>query len=175
MTETVSPAESDVSSASHQAVSQQTALVLDSDEIRTLTEIGFLAAGNGYVDQAQRIFNALRLIRPDRAFPLIGLAVTFMNARQIPRAVRLLESVILTCPAEQAQRNAWLGFALQQNGHQHASHQLLETVLANASSGNPDADPQLAALARALLDRNSTTMARPSTADIPTPTTRDRS
>lgn len=166
MTETISSPESGAQPASKQAVSSQTALVLESHEIRTLTEIGFLAAGNGYIEQALCIFNALRLIRPERAFPLIGLAVTRMNTGQTRHAVQLLEAARLSCPTEQAQCDAWLGFALQQSGHHHAGRQRLETVLANTGA----ADPQLVALAQALLNRNAATMARPNTADVSPPT-----
>ncbi|HLU14370.1 MAG TPA: hypothetical protein VKZ71_00905 [Burkholderiaceae bacterium] len=147
-----------------QAVSLQTALVLETDEVRTLTEIGFLAAGNGFFDEACRIFNALKLIRPDRAFPLVGLAVAHLNAGHTTQAVALLENTQLTDPAEQAVCNTWRGFALQQAGHQHAAHTLLQAVIAAGQApsdapGRPSADAL--ALAQALLQRNAGDMARP--------------
>lgn len=148
------------------AVSPQTALVLDSDEIRMLTEIGFLATGNGYVDHALRIFNALRLVRPQRAFPVIGLAITLMNARKTEQAVQLLESVSLSCPSEQLQRNVWLGFALQQSDHQNAGRQLLQSVLTQTDSAEINTDTQHVALAQALLDQNATSMATPGTSGM---------
>lgn len=155
---------------SHQAVSPQTALVLESNEIRTLTEVGFLAAGNGRLDEALDIFNALRLIRPDRAFPLVGLAVAYLNAGQATNAVTLLENVRLPQRSEQAECDTWLGFALQQSGHQHAAHKTLQTVLDStkgAATNTSDVpSPQTTALAHALLERNAANMARPNTDNL---------
>lgn len=126
------------------AVSSETAFVLDSDEIHLLTEIGFLAAGAGDLHRAATIFNALQQLRPERGFPLVGLAVAHLNAGKSAEAVALLERVHLASPGEQALLDAWRGFALQLSGHLDQSRRLLETVMQHDNGDG-------AALARALL------------------------
>ena len=65
--------------------------MLSASEIRLLTEIGFVAAGRGWLDQARKIFNSLILLRPDRAFPYIGMGLALINAGQASEAVALLD------------------------------------------------------------------------------------
>ena len=43
---------------------------LTSSQVRTLTEIGMLAAGNGLASEATTLFEALQVLRPDRAFSI---------------------------------------------------------------------------------------------------------
>lgn len=129
--------------ASVQAVSSETAFVLAADDARLLTEVGFLAAGAGDVARAESIFKALRRMRPVAAYPLVGLAVAWMNAGRAPEAVTLLESATISDPAERALLDAWRGFALQLSGRNGESRRLLETVARGEGDGP--------ALARGLL------------------------
>ncbi|ASC64054.1 hypothetical protein EUC41_15810 [Achromobacter denitrificans] len=126
-----------------QAVSQETAVVLLADDAKLLSEVGFLAAGAGDSARAETIFSALRRLRPGRAYPVIGLAVTWLNAGRAPDAVRLLESAVLADPAERPLLDAWRGFALQLAGRSQESARLLEAVALGGGDG--------ARLARALL------------------------
>lgn len=64
---------------------------LNSEEIRLLTEVGFLAAALGNVPRAETIFCALERVRPTRAFPYVGLATCYMNAARPDDAVRALD------------------------------------------------------------------------------------
>jgi thioredoxin-like negative regulator of GroEL len=107
------------------AVSEETAFVLEADDARFLTEVGMLAASSGDLSHADAIFNALRLLRPDRAYPLVGLAVARLNAGRAAEAVRLLDSVRLDDPEEHATVQAWLGLALQLAGRNAESRRLL--------------------------------------------------
>lgn len=126
-----------------QAVSPETAFVLAADDARLLTEVGFLAAGAGDAARAETIFKALRRLRPVAAYPLIGLAVAWMNAARAPEAVALLESAVLADPGERALLDAWRGFALQLAGRNGESRRLLEAVAQGQGEG--------ATLARGLL------------------------
>lgn len=85
----------------------------------------------------------MRRLRPDRAYPVVGLAVAWMNASRAPDAVRLLESVVMADPAERILLDAWRGFALQLAGRRAESTRLLETLAEGGTEG--------ARLARALL------------------------
>ncbi|MCX5590272.1 tetratricopeptide repeat protein [Alcaligenes endophyticus] len=126
------------------AVSEQTALVFQEHEIRTLTEIGFLAAGQGHFTQAEHIFLGLSKLRPQKAFPFIGLAVTYLNQRLAQHAVTLLQATTLTAPQEHEQLQVWLGFALQQAGSPHAAQLILQQFIASSTLSENEPLQQLA-------------------------------
>ncbi|MGY6268547.1 tetratricopeptide repeat protein [Achromobacter denitrificans] len=129
--------------AKAQAVSQETAVVLLADDARLLSEVGFVAAGAGDAARAETIFSALRRLRPGQAYPLIGLAVAWMNSGRAPDAVRLLEGAVLADPADRPLLDAWRGFALQLAGRSQESARLLDAAARGEGEG--------AHLARALL------------------------
>ena len=124
--------------------------MLEADDARLLTEIGMLAAGRGDVQHADTIFNALRRLRPGRAYPLVGLAVARLNAGQADEAVHLLENVALADGPEQGVVRAWCGLALQLAGRRAESLKVLSEaaalpgdggVLARQMLGQADAVP----------------------------------
>ena len=117
------------------AVSDETAFVLVADDARLLAEVGFLASGRGDAARAEIIFSALRRLRPGHVYPLIGLAVTWMNAGRAPEAVTLLETAFVAEPAERALLDAWRGFALQLAGRNGESLRLLESVARGEGDG----------------------------------------
>jgi len=64
---------------------------LDGEEIRLLTELGFVAAGAAQIRRAEEIFRALVLLRPQRAFPYVGWALAHLNVGQAQEAVSVLD------------------------------------------------------------------------------------
>jgi len=117
--------------------------VLEAKDARMLAEVGMLAAGRGDLKRAETIFGGLRLLRPDRAYPLVGLAVARMNAGHAGDAAQLLEPIRLAEPEEQALVQAWRGFALQLAGRSAESQRVLSVAAASSGEG--------AVLARQLL------------------------
>ncbi len=134
-----------VGTGSATAVSDETAFVLEADDARCLAEVGFLAAGRGDVTRADAIFNALRALRPGRAYPWLGLAVARLNAGRADEAVRLLEQGEASAAAERGLLSAWRGLALQLAGRNAESVRLLQAC------ANADAGGEGPALARSLL------------------------
>lgn len=63
---------------------------LSADDARLLSDIGFVAASSGQTRQAVQIFQSLTLVRPMRAFPYLGLALTHLNAKDAAAAVSAL-------------------------------------------------------------------------------------
>ncbi|WP_198299140.1 hypothetical protein [Bordetella genomosp. 13] len=126
-----------------QAVSAETAFVLDADEARFLAEVGMLAARRGDVARADAIFNALRELRPGRAYPYIGLALARIAAGQAAEAAQLLERAAIDDAAERAQAQAWRGLALQLAGRAAESRKVLHEAATQPDEGG--------ALARSLL------------------------
>lgn len=103
--------------------------VLAPDEVRLLTEVGFLAAAAGDVARAENIFGALGRIRPDRLFPSLGLAIAWMNAGRASDAADLLEKAACADSEEQAICAAWRGFALQLAGRSAQSRSVLQKAV----------------------------------------------
>lgn len=118
---------------------------LTPEMVRLLTELGFAAAGRGLFDEAETIFQGLAAVRPDSAFPYIGLALTRLNAGQPDEAARVLEQEGLArCPGD-IEIRVFLGLALRLARRGSESDKLLRAVLDEA------ADHDAARLARALL------------------------
>lgn len=134
-----------VAAGSATAVSDETAFVLEADDARILAEVGFLAAGRGDVAHADAIFQALRALRPGRAYPWLGLAVARLNAGRADEAVRLLEQGETSAVAERGLLAAWRGLALQLAGRSAESTRLLQAC----AQGGEGAEG--VALARSLL------------------------
>lgn len=115
--------------------------MLESSDIRLLTEIGFLAGGRGQFEQARTIFDALIHLRPERAFPYVGLAMALLNAGRADEAVvhlasarRRVQSMMggagsspgaLALRDEHATLDAYYGLALQMAGHSAESSKIL--------------------------------------------------
>lgn len=59
---------------------------LSADDVRLLSDIGFVAACSGQRARAVQIFESLTLVRPLRAFAYVGLALAHLNARQASAA-----------------------------------------------------------------------------------------
>lgn len=90
--------------------------LLSSDEIRLLSALGFMAARAGHVVPAVRIFEGLALLRKDKAFPYIGLALAMICVGAYGDAVRVLEERgLAACPGD-VEINAYLGLALRLAG-----------------------------------------------------------
>ena len=116
-----------------------------SEQVRTLTEIGMVAAGNGMAAEATTIFESLRILRPARPFPYVGLAVVSLNSGRPEEAVRVLEREgLAACPGDPDIR-AFLGFALRLARRPAEATRVLEELVRDFPDG------EAVRLARALL------------------------
>ncbi len=85
-------------------------------EIRLLSALGFMAARSGHVVPAIRIFEGLTVLRKDKAFPYVGLALAMICVGAYGDAARVLrERGLLACPGD-PEIEAYLGLALQLAG-----------------------------------------------------------
>lgn len=85
---------------------------LGAAEVRRLMEIGLHAAFNGQPNRALRLFEALSRLRPDAAFPRIGMAQSLLTAGREAEAVRVLEVLHAVAPQDDDVR-VMLGLALR--------------------------------------------------------------
>ncbi len=133
--------------------------LLTPEDIRLLTQVGFIAAGQADVIRAERIFGALARLRPARAFAPVGRAMALLNAGRAPEAVQALQQAR---PGMQAGEDAdtlaaFLALALQLDGRSSESRRTLHFLLETAA---PGADNDGLRLARRMLGEPSS----PSTA-----------
>ena len=120
--------------------------LLTPEDVRLLTQVGFLAAGAGDVPRAERILGALARVRAQRAFPHVGRALAWMNAAQPHEAVRLLEQAPPgAAHGEDADTlAAFLALALQLDGRSSESRRALQKLLRNAPQGTDNEGLRLA-------------------------------
>lgn len=109
--------------------------MLEAQEARLLAEVGMLAAEAGDVTRADAIFGALRRVRPDRAYPYIGLVLARLAAGRAGEAVRLLEDADIADPQERGVLHAWRGLALQLVGRSAESRKVLIEAAAMSGEG----------------------------------------
>ena len=123
-------------------------MTIDTAEVRKLTEVGFLAAGYGLFEEAATLLDAVRTVRPDSEFPLIGLAVLELTRGTPEEAVSILRRQALPAFPNSSDVKSFLGLALFMVGHRQESRSVLEEVTADA-----DASAEALALARAVLEQ----------------------
>jgi|SRR5690554_3609258 len=109
---------------------------LDSDEIRLLMEVGTVLAGSGKTEPACRVFDALSLLRPERAFPYVGHAMALLNGGRAEEACRVLRHAAPLVGEELPTVQAFLGFALHCAGRTAES----QRVLTAAAAADPTLD-----------------------------------
>lgn len=90
--------------------------LLSAAEIRLLSSLGFMAARSGHVVPAIRIFEGLAVLRKDKAFPYVGLALAMICVGAYGDAAGVLqERGLIACPGD-PEIEAYLGLALQLAG-----------------------------------------------------------
>ena len=98
------------------AVPLSAASLMSTEEIRLLSSLGFMAARSGHVVPAIRIFEGLAVLRKDKAFPYVGLALAMICVGAYGDAANVLrERGLVACPND-PEIEAYLGLALQLAG-----------------------------------------------------------
>lgn len=97
---------------------------LKSNEIRLLTAIGFMSARTGLIEQASKIFESLLILRPQKAFPYVGLALSNLCVGQPERAVAILREQGLRVLPNDIELNFWLAIALHYSGQSGSAIEL---------------------------------------------------
>lgn len=115
--------------------------LIEPADIRLLTEVGFLAAARADVKRAEAIFSALALLRPDRSFAYVGLAMAYLNSDRPEEAVALLARAIpVVREQDQSELQSVRALALQLAGRSAESLRALQAAglnpLAQAMQGH---------------------------------------
>lgn len=114
--------------------------VLESDDVRMLVDIGFIALSAGLDPQARTIFAGVEAARPDQEAGPIGLALAEMAADELDSAVARLKALP---PSDAAL--TYLGMALMRRGDTGEGRETLRRVLETAP-GTPFAELAAASL-----------------------------
>lgn len=124
--------------------------LLTPEDIRLLTEAGFIAAGRADIQRAECIFGALQRVRPKRAFAHVGWSTALLNVGRAAEAAQVLERARSgVAPGEDADTvDAFLALALQLDGRSSESQRVLQSLLQAAV---PGADNDGLRLARRML------------------------
>ena len=113
---------------------------LSSNEIRLLSEIGFMAASLGLAQPATRIFQGLKILRPDQPFIFIGLALAHMLVGSWSEAVYILRDEGLRIIPDSHELQLYLSlvlFASQQPSH---GERILSSLLESSVLDNAELD-----------------------------------
>jgi lipopolysaccharide biosynthesis regulator YciM len=106
---------------------------LQDDFVRKLTHTGALASFSGLHDNAQKILEGVRVLRPENVYASIGLAVTKINAYQLDDAIMILQDWVLKVDPENLPAKCFLGLAFKHSDRESEGNQLLREVIQSAS------------------------------------------
>ena len=112
---------------------------LASNEIRLLAELGFMAAASGQVAAASEIFESLIRLRPTKAFPYVGKAVSLLYVGSFSGAVELLMAATKVVEIDQEQIWIYLALAFQRSGLVVKAKKIFEHLLNSGELSNVDA------------------------------------
>lgn len=115
------------------------------DDVQLLAQVGFLVAGRGDATGALRIFEALALLRPDRAFAYVGQATALLNAGRAGEAAQRLDAAHLPAGPEADMLEAFKGLALQLAERRSESTYVLRRVAGRARQAGASEGALLAA------------------------------
>jgi predicted Zn-dependent protease len=125
--------------------------LLETEDIRLLTQVGFIASARADVQRAERIFGALLCVRPDRAFAPVGIATALLNAGRAGDAAQRLANAQPAAGEEADMVQAFLGLALQLDGRAGEAMRVLHPVAARGDNVDPAGTTEGVRLARRLL------------------------
>lgn len=114
---------------------------IDSDLLKLLMEVGFIATNNGRPGDAETIFGGLSQVRPNSGYPRIGLGCAAMARGDIPKAVDILRSAPYQDKEEHELCQGFLGMALKLGGYEDECRSVLNQLI---SEGNNQVAVRLA-------------------------------
>jgi Flp pilus assembly protein TadD len=102
---------------------------VDTKLVQLLMEIGHIAGGHGYFDEARIIFEGIKAVRPESEYPLIGQAITQLNMGNYAEAARILGEEALGKNPENDLAASLLGLVLKISGLTSESERLLNHIV----------------------------------------------
>lgn len=103
--------------------------------LRNMASLGLMAADQGRIHEAERIFQGLAAVRPDHEAVLLGLAYTRMNIGAYDEALDILHNKAMALYPDNEILTCFCGLALHLDGKPGAARDLLDPI--SASGKNP--------------------------------------
>lgn len=100
---------------------------IESEDLRLLADVGFIAANRGMNGHAVAIFDAIRALRPNQEAGFLGRGLVEILSGNAGKAIELLKAA----PPTDGVRT-FLGIALIQNDETQEGREILEDVIATA-------------------------------------------
>ncbi len=101
--------------------------------IQKLTSSGALASFSGLHENAQKILEGVRILRPENIYASIGLAATKINANQLDDAIEILQDWVLKIDPKNIAAKCYLGMAFKFSDREDESNELFREVIEFAS------------------------------------------
>ncbi len=119
---------------------------IEEDFIRKLSYSGGLASFYGLHENAQKILEGVRILRPENIYASIGLAMTKINAYQLDEAIEILQDWVLKIDPENIFAKCYLGMALKLSDRKEEGNKLFRQVVESAGEENINEKELAAAL-----------------------------
>jgi hypothetical protein len=100
---------------------------MQSEDVRTLTDLGFIALSRGLDQHAMAIFQGVKAARPQQEAGRIGIALVHMLRKELDPAIKILREI---GPSDAGL--TFLGIALARQGDLTEAKRLLNNVVATA-------------------------------------------
>lgn len=114
--------------------------MMESQDIRALVDLGFIALMRGHDRHAAAIFDGVQALRPEQEAGFLGGAMVHLQRGEIRPAIAILRRLPPTDPAQ-----TFLGIALMRDGETREARTILGHIIHTSD------DPALVDLARQTL------------------------
>lgn len=108
---------------------------IDAELFSGLMEIAFIAKHNGYLHEAESIFEFAFIMKPNSAYSYIGKAEVSMHRGMFEHAVDILRKAPIQDFKERELCHCYLGKALKLCGYYDEAQKILKEVIDNGTYG----------------------------------------
>jgi len=109
---------------------------IEDDFVKKLTQTGALASFSGLHENAQKILEGVRILRPKNIYASIGLAITKINANELDDAIMILQNWVLNVEPQNVSAKCYLGVALKYSDRENEGNKLFQEVIKSADEKN---------------------------------------
>jgi Flp pilus assembly protein TadD len=97
--------------------------------VHNLVQLGIIATLYGLHQNAQKIMEGARILRPENIYILVALAMTKINTSQLDDAIEILQNRVLKIDSENISAKCYLGMAFKYSGRENEANKLFREVI----------------------------------------------
>lgn len=102
---------------------------INSELLKKLSQVGYMACLKGYRKEGQVIMDGVRAVRPDQVPVLMGVAIARVTAGRYEEAIKIIQSDILTQEPDHLTAKCFLGVALFESGEEEQSRSFFTEIM----------------------------------------------